>query len=145
MKMKNFLYNQEPEEAVKLAYAAVSGIASKLKIKLRSQKDFDGRMKYAMTRARHNRWQVARPRDITSIQVSIGVTYHSPWRSTQVENLAYEVSRELTDAAVSDLGTVAGLLPYVSGLKITITVNGTQAWRRQVKLKPTGAISDLVK
>lgn len=145
MKMNNFLYNQEPEEAVKLAYAAVSGIASKLKIKLRSQKDFDGRMKYAMTRARHNRWQITKPRDITSIQVSIGVTYHSPWRSTQAENLAYEVSRELTDGAVSDLGAVAGLLPYVSGLKITVTVNGTQAWRRQVKLKPTSAISDLVK
>lgn len=145
MKMKDFLYNQEPEETVKLAYAAVSGIASKLKIKLRSQKDFDERMKYAMTRARHNRWQVNKPRDITSVQVSIGVTYYLPWRATQRESLSYEVSRELTDAAVSDLGAVAGLLPYVSGLKITITVNGTQAWRRQVKLKPTGAISDLVK
>jgi hypothetical protein len=145
MKMKNFLYNQEPEEAVKLAYAAVSGIASKLKIKLRSQKDFEERMKYAMTRARHNRWAVNVPRDITSIRVSIGVAYYSPWTSTQIENLSYDVSREITDAAVSDLGTVAGLLPYVNGLKITITVNGMQAWRRQVKIKPTGAISDLMK
>jgi len=145
MKIKNFLYNQEPEETVKLAYAAVSSIASKLKIKLRPQKDFDERMKYALTRARHNRWNANKPREIYSVQVIISASYSSPWRAAQAEHFSYQIGRELTDPNANDLGVVAGLLPYLNSLKIIVSVNGRQAWRRQVKLKPTSQVSDLVK
>jgi hypothetical protein len=150
MKIKNFLYNQEPEETVKLAYAAVSSIASKLKIKLRPQKDFDERMKYALTRARHNRWNTGKPREVYSVRVIISASYSSPWRSAQAEqaqgeHLSYQIGRELTDANAGDLGAVAGLLPYLNSLKIIVSVNDKQAWRRQVKLKPTSKVSDLVK
>lgn len=142
MKIKSFLYNQETEEAISLAFSSVSCIAKKLGIKLRPEKDFRQRMDYAIQRARKNRWGT-KPHEITSIKISVGVSYHSPWSSATHELMEYSISRELVDADVTDIGLCGELGKYAGSVKIVISVDHYQAWRRQARKKPAQSVAAL--
>jgi len=134
MKIKSFLYNQETEATIDLAYKSALDVAKQLGIKLKPEKDFRNRMTYALERAKRNLWG-DKPREIGSIQLSVGISYHSPWSSASRGSLEYSISHELTDAAVTDIGLCSELAKYASSIKIVITVDYYQAWRRQARKK----------
>lgn len=134
MKIKTFMYNQDEEATIDLAYKSALAVAKQMGVKLKPEKDFRRRMNYALERARRNRWG-DKPRDIGSIQLSVGISYHSPWSSSSRENLEYSVSHELTDSAVTDIGLCSELVKYASSIKIVISVDHYQAWRRQARKK----------
>jgi hypothetical protein len=146
MKIKSFLYNQEPEETIKLAYAAVSSISKKLSIKLNSKADFEKRMTYGIATARRpSRWKPGQQVDIKKIRVKVSLSYHSPWGSTETESFSYDLDRELTDGNVSDVSAILPLIKFANRVMITITIDRIQRWRRQVKVKPTASLSSLEK
>lgn len=144
MKIKSFLYNQEQKETVELAYLSVSSIAKQLGIKLKSKKDFEDRMTYAFAVAKKNRYH-PKENEITTITVGLRLSSSSSWKATVQESFSYDLSRELTDINVSDIGNIANLLGCANSLVMTICINRRQAWRRQVRLKPTTTLSSLSK
>jgi hypothetical protein len=142
MKIKSFLYNQETEATIDLAYKSASEVAKKLGVKLKPEKDFRFRMNYAIARARKSRWS-DKLNEIKSIRLSVGVSYHSPWSSASRETLEYSICHELTDAAVTDIGLCSELINYASSIKIVITVDYYQAWRRQARKKQQQTTANL--
>lgn len=147
MKIKEYLYNNEKEETISLAYEKVKEIAKTLGIKLKPEKDFKDRMSYAYDAARRVRFGfspgVSKLRDINSISVAVEAGVSPHWRDTSKYSLSSSVSRELTDPSVSDVSSIVPLLDYCSSVKIVVRINWHQAWRRQVRKKQLKSVTDL--
>jgi len=145
MKIKEFLYNNEKDETIALAYSKVCEIAKSLNIKIKPEKDFKERMSYAYDASRKFRYM--RPqdkvRDIKSISICVEASTSPSWRESTKYSFHSSVSRELTDPDVANMSSIVPLLDYCDSVKIVVKIDWHQAWRRQARKKKLKTVADL--